>query len=177
MHLTAPTLFRLLPVIKPFPIVSYNNRFERSGPGKLSYACTTQRLAYCCRGSLSPTLRQIAQFTRITMQSTDSIWDLETFRIPPLMSKRTIRVYRPREGGWSGVGGTYFYSNKQQRASEWPLTCRTNAQYNTITAITQLHSTENYGRRCLTPLSPHRNYNNTTHTHTSLMALCPGLPG
>jgi len=78
------------------------------------------------------------------------------------MAKRTIRVYRPREGGWSGVGGTYLYSNKQQRASEWSLTCRTNAQYNTITAITQLHSTENYGRRCLTPLSPHRNYNNTT---------------
>ena len=23
---------------------------------------------------------------------------------------------------------------------------------------TQLNSTENYGRRCLTPLSPHRNY-------------------
>ena len=25
-------------------------------------------------------------------------------------------------------------------------------------APTQLNSTENYGRRCLTPLSPHRNY-------------------
>ena len=24
--------------------------------------------------------------------------------------------------------------------------------------ITQLNSTENYGRMCLTPLSPHRNY-------------------
>ena len=24
--------------------------------------------------------------------------------------------------------------------------------------LTQLNSTENYGRRCLTPLSPHRNY-------------------
>ena len=27
-----------------------------------------------------------------------------------------------------------------------------------ITNSTQLNSTENYGRRCLTPLSPHRNY-------------------
>ena len=25
-------------------------------------------------------------------------------------------------------------------------------------ALTQLNSTENYGRRCLTPLSPHHNY-------------------
>ena len=33
----------------------------------------------------------------------------------------------------------HFYSwiNKQQRASQWPLTCRTNTQYNTITAITK----------------------------------------
>jgi len=30
--------------------------------------------------------------------------DCETFRIPPLMSKRTIRTRD--EGGWSGVGGT-----------------------------------------------------------------------
>ena len=28
----------------------------------------------------------------------------------------------------------------------------------TSTLLTQLNSTENYGRRCLTPLSPHRNY-------------------
>ena len=27
-----------------------------------------------------------------------------------------------------------------------------------VRRITQLNSTENYGRRCLTPLSPHRNY-------------------
>ena len=29
--------------------------------------------------------------------------DCETFRIPPLVSKRTIRV--PDDGGYSGVGG------------------------------------------------------------------------
>ena len=31
--------------------------------------------------------------------------DCETFRIPPFMSKRTIRIRD--EGWWSGVGGTY----------------------------------------------------------------------
>ena len=31
-------------------------------------------------------------------------------------------------------------------------------RYDTIQYDTQLNSTENYGRRCLTPLSPHRNY-------------------
>ena len=29
---------------------------------------------------------------------------------------------------------------------------------NSDSSSTQLNSTENYGRRCLTPLSPHRNY-------------------
>jgi len=31
----------------------------------------------------------------------------------------------------------FIYWNKQQRASEWSVTCRTNTQYNTITAITE----------------------------------------
>ena len=30
--------------------------------------------------------------------------------------------------------------------------------YALLFTYTQLNSTENYGRRCLTPLSPHRNY-------------------
>jgi len=30
--------------------------------------------------------------------------DCETFRIPSLVSKRTIRIQD--EGGWSGIGGT-----------------------------------------------------------------------
>jgi len=31
--------------------------------------------------------------------------DFETFRLPPLIRKRTIRIRD--EGRWSGVGGTY----------------------------------------------------------------------
>ena len=39
-----------------------------------------------------------------------------------------------------------------------PMHFRSREQNDHIVDSTQLNSTENYGRRCLTPLSPHRNY-------------------
>jgi len=49
--------------------------------------------------------------------------------------------------------------NKQQtnREQESYPGCKSYKSYLLICS-TQLNSTENYGRRCLTPLSPHRNY-------------------
>jgi len=40
----------------------------------------------------------------------------------------------------------------------WTLWTHLNSVEVTQLNSTQLNSTENYGRRCLTPLSPHRNY-------------------
>ena len=45
---------------------------------------------------------RMSLLTRIVMVVVGS--DYETFRMPHLMSKRTIRIRD--EGGWSGVGGT-----------------------------------------------------------------------
>jgi len=43
----------------------------------------------------------VMQFSILRRQRSDS----ETFRVPALMAKRTIRI--PYEGGWCGVGGAY----------------------------------------------------------------------
>ena len=52
---------------------------------------------------LSRWRRAKAEFCR-TRHGLAVCCDCETFRIPSLMSKRTIRI--PDEGGYSGVGGT-----------------------------------------------------------------------
>jgi len=42
--------------------------------------------------------------------------------------------------------------------SSWASSSETTSNHQNLNTTTQLNSTENYGRRCLTPLSPHRNY-------------------